>query len=43
VAQVQERINLHFDVGQPALAHTDEFAAAIPPEQETGPEKAAQP
>jgi diadenylate cyclase len=38
VAEVQKRINLHFDVGQPALAHTDEFAAPIPPAQETGPE-----
>jgi diadenylate cyclase len=38
VAQVEERINLHFDVRQPALMRTDEFAAGIPPAQETRPE-----
>jgi hypothetical protein len=38
VAQVQERINLHFDVRQPAPTHTDEFAGAIAPAQETGAE-----
>jgi diadenylate cyclase len=51
VADVEKRINLHFDVRQPALTRTDEFAAGIPPAQETTPEpsdgrpaeKAAQP
>ena len=50
-AEVEKRINLHFDVRQPPLTRTDEFATGIPPGQEINPEpgggqpaeKAAQP
>lgn len=38
VAEVEKRINLHFDVRQPPLTRTDEFAAGVPPAPETNPE-----
>jgi hypothetical protein len=38
VDEVEERINLHFDVRRPARMHIDEFAADIPLAHETSPE-----